>query len=54
MCHNYILHKPSMLLLVNEPTLNGTLQQKVLESVQIEIQQVLLIVLEGVPDIPSL
>ena len=43
-----------MLLFVNEPTLNETFQQKVLASVQIEIQQVLLTVLEGVPDTPSL
>ena len=42
-----------MLLFVNEPTLNETLQQKVLASVQVEIKQVLLIVLEEVPDTPS-
>lgn len=35
------------------PTFNGTVQQKALGSVPAEIQQALLIVLEGVLDNPS-
>lgn len=42
-----------MLLLVNEPTVDGTLQQKTLESAQIEIQYPLLVVPEREPDKPS-
>lgn len=43
-----------MPLLVNEPTVDGTLQQKTLDSVQIEIQYPLLIVPEGESDKPSI